>query len=56
MCTKLPGCKEGYPVEWCAFDGGGHTPAPVDGSANGSGGGDKTWTKGEVWKFFNQFP
>jgi poly(3-hydroxybutyrate) depolymerase len=55
VCTKFAGCKDGYPVEWCAFDGGGHTPAPVDGSANGSGGGDKTWTKGEVWKFFNQF-
>jgi poly(3-hydroxybutyrate) depolymerase len=55
VCTKFTGCNDGYPVEWCAFDGGGHTPAPVDGSANGSGGGDKTWTKGEVWKFFNQF-
>jgi len=55
VCTKFAGCKEGYPVEWCAFNGGGHTPAPVDGDSNGSGGGDKTWTKGEVWKFFNQF-
>lgn len=44
-----------YPVEWCAFNGGGHTPAPVDGDSNGSGGGDKTWTKGELWKFFTQF-
>jgi poly(3-hydroxybutyrate) depolymerase len=55
VCTKFTGCKDGYPVEWCAFDGGGHSPAPVDGSANGSGGGDKTWTKAEVWKFFTQF-
>jgi poly(3-hydroxybutyrate) depolymerase len=55
VCTKFQGCKAGYPVEWCAFDGGGHTPAPVDGDTNGSGGGDKTWTKGEVWKFFTQF-
>jgi hypothetical protein len=31
------------------------SPAPVDGSANGSGGGDTTWTKAEVWKFFTQF-
>ena len=54
VCTKFAGCKEGYPVEWCAFNGGGHTPAPVDGSGNGSGGGDKTWTKTEVWKFFTQ--
>ena len=55
ICTKFQGCKTGYPVEWCAFNGGGHTPAPVDGDSNGSGGGDKTWTKGEVWKFFTQF-
>jgi poly(3-hydroxybutyrate) depolymerase len=55
VCTKFTGCNDGYPVEWCAFNGGGHSPAPVDGDSNGSGGGDKTWTKGEVWKFFTQF-
>jgi poly(3-hydroxybutyrate) depolymerase len=55
VCTKYQGCKAGYPAEWCSFDGGGHTPAPVDGSTEGSGGGDKTWTKAEVWKFFTQF-
>jgi poly(3-hydroxybutyrate) depolymerase len=55
VCTKFTGCQPAYPVEWCAFNGGGHSPAPVDGSDNGSGGGDKTWTKGEVWKFFTQF-
>jgi len=27
----------------------------VDGASDASGGGDKTWTKGEVWKFFTQF-
>lgn len=27
------------PVRWCAFDGGGLTPAPVDGQALDSGGG-----------------
>ncbi|HEX7669941.1 MAG TPA: prolyl oligopeptidase family serine peptidase, partial [Polyangiaceae bacterium] len=55
VCTKFEGCKPGYPVEWCAFNGGGHTPAPVDGSGDASGGGDRTWTKGEIWKFFTQF-
>jgi poly(3-hydroxybutyrate) depolymerase len=55
VCTTYQGCKSGFPVEWCEFDGGGHTPAPVDGSTSGSGGGDKTWTKAEVWKFFTQF-
>jgi poly(3-hydroxybutyrate) depolymerase len=51
ICTKYEGCKDGYPVEWCAFDGG-HTPGPVDG---GGDDGAKTWTKTEVWKFFSQF-
>lgn len=55
VCTSYAGCTSGYPVRWCAFDGGGHTPAPVDGQAMDSGGGDKTWTKAEVWKFFTQF-
>ena len=55
VCTTYQGCKPGYPTEWCAFDGGGHGPAPVDGETNGFGGGDRTWTKAEVWKFFTQF-
>ena len=42
--------RAGYPVEWCAFDGG-HTPGNVDGGDDGA----KTWTKGEVWNFFTQF-
>ncbi len=50
-CTTYQGCRSGYPVEWCAFDGG-HTPGIVDG---GGDDGAKTWTKGEVWKFFTQF-
>lgn len=54
VCTNFAGCQQGYPVTWCSFNGGGHTPAPVDGSGNGSGGGDKTWTKTEIWKFFTQ--
>ena len=51
VCTTYQGCKAGYPVEWCAFDGG-HTPGMVDG---GGDDGAKTWTKGETWKFFTQF-
>ena len=50
-CTTYQGCRAGYPVEWCAFDGG-HTPGVVDG---GGDDGARTWTKGEVWKFFMQF-
>lgn len=55
VCTTYTGCKAGYPVRWCAFDGGGHTPAPLDGQTSDYGGGDKTWTKSEVWDFFTQF-
>ena len=50
-CTTYQGCRAGYPVEWCAFDGG-HTPGIVDG---GGDDGARTWTKGEVWRFFMQF-
>jgi poly(3-hydroxybutyrate) depolymerase len=55
IVTSYSGCRPGYPVVWAAFDGGGHTPAPVDGSTADSGGGDRTWTKAEVWQFFTQF-
>ncbi len=50
-CTTYEGCDAGYPVEWCAFDGG-HTPGMVDG---GGDDGARTWTKEEVWRFFSQF-
>jgi poly(3-hydroxybutyrate) depolymerase len=50
-CTTYQGCTEGYPVEWCAFDGG-HTPGVVDG---GGDDGARTWTKTQVWQFFTQF-
>jgi poly(3-hydroxybutyrate) depolymerase len=55
VCTSYTGCNSAYPVRWCAFDGAGHSPAPVDGSTSDSGGGDKTWTKDEAWAFFTQF-
>ncbi len=54
-CTSYTGCNSAYPVRWCAFDGAGHSPAPVDGSTSDSGGGDRTWTKDEAWAFFTQF-
>lgn len=50
-CTTYQGCRAGYPVAWCAFDGG-HTPGVVDG---GGDDGARTWTKAETWKFFTQF-
>ncbi|GIJ27326.1 hypothetical protein Vqi01_24880 [Micromonospora qiuiae] len=51
ITTAYSGCRAGYPVLWGAFDGG-HTPGPVDG---GGDSGARTWTKGEVWRFFAQF-
>ena len=50
-CTTYQGCRAGYPVAWCAFDGG-HTPGVVDG---GGDDGARTWTKAETWRFFTQF-
>jgi dienelactone hydrolase len=52
ILTAYSGCRSGYPVEWAAFDGD-HTPNPVDGSTTSSG--VRTWTSGEIWRFFTQF-
>nr|BFE55517.1 hypothetical protein GCM10020063_000430 [Dactylosporangium thailandense] len=52
VTTTYAGCRPGYPVQWAAFDGD-HTPSPVDGS--GSPNDARTWTSGEIWKFFAQF-
>ena len=52
ITTTYSGCRSGYPVQWAAFDGD-HTPSPVDGS--GSPNDARTWTSGEIWKFFTQF-
>ncbi|HEV7713700.1 MAG TPA: ricin-type beta-trefoil lectin domain protein [Asanoa sp.] len=51
--TTAYSCRAGYPVQWAAFDGG-HGPGPVDG-CSGCEDGVRTWTKGEVWRFFLQF-
>ncbi|WP_433088653.1 cellulose binding domain-containing protein [Dactylosporangium sp. CA-052675] len=52
ITTTYTGCRPGYPVQWAAFDGD-HTPSPVDGS--GTPNDARTWTSGEIWKFFAQF-
>jgi poly(3-hydroxybutyrate) depolymerase len=53
IVTAYAGCRAGYPVKWAAFDGD-HTPEPVDGSTTTNGA--RTWTGGEIWKFFSQLP
>jgi poly(3-hydroxybutyrate) depolymerase len=47
IVTAYSGCRAGFPVVWAAFDGG-HGPGPIDGGGEGW----RTWTSGEVWKFF----
>jgi poly(3-hydroxybutyrate) depolymerase len=46
VCTNMTGCRTGYPVEFCSFNGG-HTPDPSDGGTS--------WQYQLVWNFFNQF-
>jgi len=52
ITTAYSGCRPGYPVQWAAFDGD-HTPSPVDGSPTPND--SRTWTSGEIWRFFSQF-
>jgi poly(3-hydroxybutyrate) depolymerase len=51
ITTSYSGCRAGYPVQWAAFDGD-HTPSPVDGSSPNDA---RTWTSGEISRFFAQF-
>jgi poly(3-hydroxybutyrate) depolymerase len=54
VCTDFEGCKAGYPVKVCRFDGG-HTPSAVDdGSSNGDDG-LKAFIPPIAWKFIAQF-
>ena len=48
VCTKLTGCMDGYPLEFCSFNGD-HTPYPDSGNQSNS------WGPGEAWPFLNQF-
>jgi poly(3-hydroxybutyrate) depolymerase len=54
VCYDFEGCKAGYPVKVCTFDGN-HTPSAV---ADGSSGGDdglKAFIPPLAWKFISQF-
>lgn len=48
VCANLSGCKTGYPLEFCSFNGD-HTPFPDNGQSQGS------WGPPEAWKFLTQF-
>lgn len=47
-CTSFQGCRDGYPVRWCAFDGD-HNPTEKD------RGQSRSWVPGEAWEFISQF-
>jgi poly(3-hydroxybutyrate) depolymerase len=44
VCTPYKGCKEGFPVTWCSYDGG-HGFQDTDSGMSGS------WVPGAVWDF-----
>lgn len=54
LCYDFLGCKAGYPVKVCTFDGA-HTPSSVnDGSSTGDDG-LKAFVPPLAWKFISQF-
>ena len=46
VCTPYKGCKAGFPVTWCSFDGG-HDYQPRDTGAS------STWVPQAVWDFLS---
>ena len=54
VCYDFEGCKAGYPVKVCRFDGA-HTPSAVDDGTNGGDDGLKAFIPPLAWKFITQF-
>ena len=54
VCYDFDGCKEGYPVKVCRFDGG-HTPSSVDDGTSNGDDGLKAFIPPLAWKFISQF-
>ncbi len=54
LCYDFEGCRAGYPVKVCTFDGG-HTPSAVDDGTNGGDDGLKAFVPPLAWKFMAQF-
>jgi poly(3-hydroxybutyrate) depolymerase len=52
LCYDFQGCRAGYPVKVCTFDGG-HIAAHADGGTGDNG--LTSWIPTESWKFFTQF-
>jgi poly(3-hydroxybutyrate) depolymerase len=54
VCYDFAGCKEGYPVKACTFDGN-HTPSAVDDGTSSGDDGLKAFVPPLAWKFMSQF-
>jgi hypothetical protein len=54
VCYDFEGCKAGYPVKVCRFDGG-HTPSAVDDGTSNGDDGLKAFIPPLAWKFISQF-
>jgi hypothetical protein len=54
LCYDFEGCKAGYPVKVCTFDGP-HTPSSVDDGASTGDDGLKAFIPPLAWKFIAQF-
>ena len=54
LCYDFEGCKAGYPVKVCTFDGA-HTPSAVDDGTSTGDDGLKAFVPPLAWKFIAQF-
>jgi poly(3-hydroxybutyrate) depolymerase len=54
LCYDFEGCKAGYPVKVCTFDGP-HTPSSVDDGSTTKDDGLKAFIPPLAWKFISQF-
>lgn len=54
VCYDFEGCKPGYPVKACTFDGP-HTPSSVDDGSSTGDDGLKAFVPPLAWKFIAQF-
>jgi hypothetical protein len=54
LCYDFEGCKAGYPVKVCTFDGA-HTPSSVDDGSSTGDDGLKAFVPPLAWKFISQF-
>jgi hypothetical protein len=54
VCYDFAGCKAGYPVKMCTFDGA-HTPSSIDDGNSSGDDGLKAFVPPLAWQFISQF-